>query len=412
MFVNQVFLGGTMNRSRHALTFTITIMLTGAFVVQPAFASKSPSETDKRAIAGLARTYLQERAERLVVGTARAANSMTSIRVAGSLQERFATEARELDAKRELYRRVSGGKKAAEVDISQLTWSNMTPSSAQLDAVETGKLYFVRSAPDGPKFETYWLNHTFSFTRTTDGWTLVDTTADVAPGPPPATQPANTVDKNEKEDVEATGKFKPMASDTDRSMPSKAAIPETKFGSAPRVAGPPYNYGAMVAYASRHVENYNPNYRAYGNDCTNFISQIMQSGGWDYVGSGILERTDPDKWFYGGGPGETFLTSYSWAGAHNWGVFAQIYSKRTTGLPNVWLMDLADVLQVDWDHPAGDPGSIIDHTMLVTGRWGYEGDPYAQELYMTYHTNNRYNRPLSEIIAETHPEDIWYAHRT
>ncbi|WP_329788522.1 amidase domain-containing protein [Lentzea sp. DG1S-22] len=337
---------------------------------------------------------------------------MTSVKVEPALQERFATEARQLDAKRELYRRASGGRKAAEVSIGQIVWLSTTPNSVQLSAVETGKLYFVRSAPDGPKFETYWLSHTFSFVRKADGWTLVDTKALVAPGIPPATQPANTTDKNEKEDLKVAGKFRPMASETDRSAPLKAAAPGAKFSGAPRVAGPPYDYSAMVNYAIRYAENYNPNYRAYGNDCTNFVSQVMQAGGWDYVGGGILDRTDPDKWFYGGGPGETFLTSYTWAGAHNWGVFAQIHSQRTWGLSNVWLMDLADVLQVDWDHPAGDPGSIIDHTMVVTGRWGYQGDPFAQELYMTYHTNNRLHFPLSDIIAETNPEDIWYAHRT
>lgn len=337
---------------------------------------------------------------------------MTSIKVEPALQERFTTEARQLDARRELYQRASGGKKAAEISLGELTWSSATPGSIQLSAVETGKLHFARSAPDGPKYETYWLNHTFSFARKVDGWTLVDTRALVAPGIAPATQPANT-DNNEKEDVKAAGNLRPMASETDRSTPMRTSIPEKRLSGAPRAAGPPYDYNAMVDYAHLHAYTYNtPRYRTYGNDCTNFISQAMQAGRWDYVGSGILERTDPDKWFYGGGPSETFLTSYSWAGAHNWGVFAQIYSQRTIGLANVWLMHASDVLQVDWDHPAGDPGSIIDHTMIVTARWGYEGDPYAQELYMTYHTNDNLDRPLSDIIAQTNPEDIWYAHRT
>lgn len=386
--------------------------MTGTLAAAPAHADYRPSEAEKRAIAELAHRYLQERAERLVVGTSRATASMTSIQVDQALRDRLAAEAELLDARRELYRKVSGGKKAAEVSIGELAWSSTSPNSVRLNAAETGKLYFARSALDGPSHETYSLNHTFSFVRDGDSWTLVDTKAHVAPGIPPATQPANPDTVTAREDVKNTGGLTPMASRTDRSGEARATEREPKFTGGPRAAGPPYNYSAMTNYAIRHATSYNSNYRAYGNDCTNFISQVMQAGGWDYTGSGILDRTDPDKWFYGGGHSETFLTSYSWAGAHNWGVFAQIYSQRTWGLSNVWLMDLADVLQVDWDHPAGDPGSIIDHTMVVTGRWGYQGDPFAQELYMSYHTNNNLHRPLSEIIAGTNPEDIWYAHRT
>jgi hypothetical protein len=401
-----------MKKMPRFLLLAMTITLTGPLVAQPAQAADGPSDSEKRAIAELARTYLQERAERLVVGTPRATASMTSIKVERALEDRLALEAEQLDSRRDLYQRVSGGKKAAEVSLDELTWSAASAGSIRLDAVETGKLHFARSAPDGPSHETYWLHHTFSFARRSDGWTLVDTKAHVAPGIPPATQPSAAGGLQEREDVKATAGVRPAASGTDRSARVKATRPEAKFSGESRVAGPPYDYSAMTNYAIRHANDYNPNYRAYGNDCTNFISQVMQAGRWDYVGSGILDRTDPDKWFYGGGPSETFLTSYSWAGAHNWGVFAQIYSQRTWGLSNVWLMDLADVLQVDWDHPAGDPGSIIDHTMVVTGRWGYQGDPYAQELYMTYHTNNNLHRPLSEIIATTNPEDLWYAHRT
>jgi hypothetical protein len=70
------------------------------------------------------------------------------------------------------------------------------------------------------------------------------------------------------------------------------------------------NYEAMVSYAYQYWNNYNGAFRPYDNDCTNFISQAMQAGGWTYVGSGMSDRTDNHFWYYG----DFTFTSGTWAG--------------------------------------------------------------------------------------------------
>jgi hypothetical protein len=169
-----------------------------------------------------------------------------------------------------------------------------------------------------------------------------------------------------------------------------------------------YNYQAMYDYAAQYWDNYNPDYREFGNDCTNFISQIMKAGGWTDV-DGFYQNDD--SWWY------NFLNqTYTWAGAHNWGVFAQIYSQRTQGLEYVYQMLTTDVLQVDWDHPGepdvGDePENQVDHTMIVTGILGSAGA--ADEIYLTYHTSDRWGVPFwGWLLPQTEPRDVWYAHRT
>jgi hypothetical protein len=63
-----------------------------------------------------------------------------------------------------------------------------------------------------------------------------------------------------------------------------------------------------------------------------------------------------------------------------------------------------DVLQVDFDRDDN-----ISHSLFVTGRAG--SGEYADELYMTYHSNNTHDRPLSSFIASA-PDAWYYAHRT
>ncbi|MBP2471466.1 hypothetical protein JOF53_000338 [Crossiella equi] len=154
-----------------------------------------------------------------------------------------------------------------------------------------------------------------------------------------------------------------------------------------------YNYPAMLNYANAYWDNYNGSYREYGNDCTNFISQIMRAGGWGDVDG---DRTSNNSWYYGS---FTFTTSYTWAGAENWYWFAMVESKRTAHLGNVWDMLPTDILQMDFDRD-----NNINHTMVVTAS-------DTGNRYLTYHTNDTHNKRLSTIIAEN-PNAWYYSHRT
>jgi hypothetical protein len=346
----------------------------------------------------------------LVVG-APSTGKPTSIPVGQALEQRLAVEAGELDQRRELYRQVNGGKKAAEVTLDDVSFTTTTPTLVELTAVEDTKLFFAQTYPGVVDHEQYWLTHTFVFERDRAGWQLTSTTPHLACGSiPPATQFAESAPAC-AQDSQGTSPPLDGLVPSDTTKPQHIAASQAKPTATPQMGiASGYNYPAMVAYAVKWAKGRNPAYRSYGNDCTNFISQIMREGGWADVGSGFFDRTDNTKWFYGS---QTYTTSYSWAGAPNWAEFAALASKRTSILPSIWNMGLADVLQVNWDHPAGGP-ETIDHSMVVD-ETAHDAYGYVTEEYMTYHTNDTYHRPLSEILATpqgSDPRNKWYAHRT
>ncbi|TDD21629.1 amidase domain-containing protein [Nonomuraea diastatica] len=118
----------------------------------------------------------------------------------------------------------------------------------------------------------------------------------------------------------------------------------------------------------------------------------------------INDRTDPRYWWYNSL--STGATTYTWAAAHNWFQFARKYSGRVTALSHVRDMAIADILQVDTDSNGN-----ISHSMIVTDiGLGGDGDE-IDEHYMTYHSNDTKDKPLTSVLA-TYPNGTWYAHRT
>jgi hypothetical protein len=148
------------------------------------------------------------------------------------------------------------------------------------------------------------------------------------------------------------------------------------------------NYYNMRNYALTHALSYNSDFRSFTNDCTNFISQIMRTGGWKHDTGWY--RSDGNWWY------NSANQTYTWAGAENWSRFAP---RRTDALTNVWHMAVTDVLQIDFsrdDH--------MDHSMMVTG---YSGS----DLLMSYHTSDHKNESLKSIINR-YPNAWYYAYRT
>ncbi|WP_129766650.1 amidase domain-containing protein [Streptomyces sp. L-9-10] len=157
-----------------------------------------------------------------------------------------------------------------------------------------------------------------------------------------------------------------------------------------------YDYNAMAAYATKHWNNYNPDYPSFdgagaGGDCTNFVSQSLKAGGWKHVPG---YTTDFHKWF-----GNAEIQSYSFVGVNEFSWFA-LSSARATSLANVYQMDIGDVLQLDFDKDGSK-----DHTMIVTSR-SQQGVPY-----LTYHSIDTYNRSMASLIA-SYPTAAYYAYRT
>lgn len=246
------------------------------------------------------------------------------------------------------------------------------------------------------------LPHKVTFTQGADGsWLLTADKADAGGGPTPSTQ---VLEPEAEDDAADEAGGVPEEDEGAKEEPSSAdALPEGDTGDTKpdnvedggqALRG--YNYSAMVKYANKHWKNHNGHFRTYGNDCTNFVSQAMDAGGWGPKGGSLLQRRSNKYWFYGP---VKIMTSYTWAGAENWYWFAKKHSKRTKILDNVYKLASSDVLQADWDR-----NNNINHTMIVTKK--YRGTPY-----LTYHTGDTHNKSFKKIKAD-HRRAWWYAHRT
>lgn len=146
-----------------------------------------------------------------------------------------------------------------------------------------------------------------------------------------------------------------------------------------------YNQTAAANYALKYALSSNSSsYRTYTNDCTNFISQCLTAGGWTETGS-TLNRTQSDVWFYNSL--SESLTSYTWAGANNHYQFHKVSGRSTMGTTTGQLR-LGDILQVDFE---GD--GVVDHTVIVSKEDSTGAD------YVSYHTTNTLNKPLSQFIS-------------
>lgn len=123
----------------------------------------------------------------------------------------------------------------------------------------------------------------------------------------------------------------------------------------------PYRYDRRkaVQYAERWWNDYNPQYKKFENNCTNFISQCLRAGGAPM--RGYPNRTK--GWWYQGGS-----WSYSWSVAH---ALCMYLSTAKTGLRAKEIKDprnlqLGDVICYDFQ---GD--GRFDHSTIVTGKDGY-----------------------------------------
>ena len=164
--------------------------------------------------------------------------------------------------------------------------------------------------------------------------------------------------------------------------------PDAAFRSA-LAAGESVSKSAVVWYAYQYWQNYNPKYRKFANDCTNFVSQAMRHGGWSQnIGYALYKY--PTVWWYDG-----VTQSWSWVNANVWfgwvstrprGRFTSDFSRLVPG----------DVVQADWDLDG-----IVDHTMIVTAKDG------AGKLYLTYHSSNTKDRRFDDIRASL-PRAAYY----
>lgn len=160
-----------------------------------------------------------------------------------------------------------------------------------------------------------------------------------------------------------------------------------------------------VEYARKHAKFPNRKYHYYkekeGGDCTNFVSQAMEAGGWEQVSHPYLDYKDDNAWWYGGGlPFSYPLNSWTWSGAENFFRMANGSGglKRTTLLNNFYELQPGDILQYK-----AKGATEMTHTMIVTKV--ENGEPY-----LSYHTDDQIDQPLSSMLKGE--KKTWYPQRT
>lgn len=117
-----------------------------------------------------------------------------------------------------------------------------------------------------------------------------------------------------------------------------------------------YDRRKAVQYAERWWNDYNPSFRTFEVDCTNYISQcLLAGGGWMYG-----EPSREDGWWYSGAS-----WSFSWAVAHSmrWYLSSSTKSIVGTEVARADQLQLGDVICYDFDG-----GGRWDHTTIVVAK--------------------------------------------
>ena len=133
-----------------------------------------------------------------------------------------------------------------------------------------------------------------------------------------------------------------------------------------------YDRRKAVQYAERWWNDYNPAYRKFTDDCTNYISQCLRAGG-------APMRGQPNRsagWWYSGNS-----WSYSWSVAHalRWYLGTSKVGLRAIEVEDPRQLELGDVICYDFE---GD--GRFNHTTIVTGK-----DAYGMPLVNAHTSNSR-----------------------
>ncbi|SES95103.1 Putative amidase domain-containing protein [Salinibacillus kushneri] len=136
-----------------------------------------------------------------------------------------------------------------------------------------------------------------------------------------------------------------------------------------------YDRRAAVRYAERWWNDYNPEYKKFEVDCTNYISQCLRAGGAPMWGASNRSK----GWWYSGDN-----WSYSWSVAHafRWYLSGSNQGLTAKEVENANELLLGDVICYDFE---GDGN--WNHTTIVVAKDG-NGEPLVNAH--TVNSRNRY----------------------
>lgn len=159
--------------------------------------------------------------------------------------------------------------------------------------------------------------------------------------------------------------------------------------------GSGYNTTNAVNYAFAWTQNgtelRNPSYNYYAglNDCTNFVSQVLYAGGISQIRTDTwgYDYDDAPNWYYANSFNNP--PSWTWGGAHNLYVHLASYSSNVRRVYSTADLRVGDVVQ--WDISPNDGTFNIGHSVVVT-------KIQNGIIYVTYHTTDRENEPISTLF--------------
>lgn len=136
-----------------------------------------------------------------------------------------------------------------------------------------------------------------------------------------------------------------------------------------------YDRRAAVQYAEHWWNSYNPDFRVFDVDCTNYISQCLLAGGAPMRGAPVRER----GWWY---QNQNNNWSFSWAVAHS---LRWYLSGSTQGLQGKEVESAEALL----------PGDVICYDFEGNGRWDHNTivvakDASGMPLVNAHTDNSRY----------------------
>ncbi|MDY0404194.1 amidase domain-containing protein [Virgibacillus sp. 179-BFC.A HS] len=154
-----------------------------------------------------------------------------------------------------------------------------------------------------------------------------------------------------------------------------------------------FNRSKAKSYMKKHWKSYNPNYRKFKNDCTNYASQVVQAGGMKQQGSSASpgHHSSTTKWYYKKLPNNahTYSTSWSvvkdfykyWAGykGHSHKMFKG-HKDPASYTKTGDIIILRDQKTGHWKH------AVIDNGRTKAGYVAYSG-----------HTNNHLKKSLYNV---------------
>lgn len=151
-----------------------------------------------------------------------------------------------------------------------------------------------------------------------------------------------------------------------------------------------YDRRAAVQYAERWWNSYNPTYRKFDVDCTNYISQCLRAGGAPMRGAPNRNQ----GWWYQGNN-----WSYSWAVAHS---FRWFLAGSTQGLKGTEVESPMEL----------QPGDVICYDFEGDGKWNHTTIVVSKDAngapLVNAHTSNSRHRFWSYEDSTAYTPNIQY----